>query len=181
MRAPWKTMLTTVTYVPNQDTHDFKDDVTNEITGTGYTAGGVAISPLTSLYTGISDQQSTHRYAPGKWTIRQVASHINDSERVFSFRAFWFARGYDAPMPGFDQDVAVNAAGADERSWQSHVDEFRAVRSATLAFLNALPAGAWARRGVASDNPVTVRALAYIVAGHATHHAKILREKYLRS
>ena len=139
------------------------------------------LADLMSLYSGISDQQSTHRYAPDKWTIRQVASHINDSERVFSFRAFWFARGYEAPMPGFDQDVAVKAAGADERPWQSHVDEFRAVRTTTLALFNALPADAWARRGVASDYPVTVRALAYIVAGHATHHARILREQYLRS
>jgi hypothetical protein len=138
------------------------------------------LADLTSLYSTISNDKSTHRYAPGKWTIRQVASHINDSERVFSFRAFWFARGYDAHMPGFDQDVAVNAAGADERSWQSHIDEFRAVRTTTLALFNALPADAWARRGVASDNPVTVRALAYIVAGHAVHHAQILRERYLQ-
>ena len=136
---------------------------------------------LTSLYSSISEEQSTHRYAPDKWTIRQVASHINDSERVFSFRAFWFARGYDAPMPGFDQDVAIKVAGADERPWQSHIDEFRAVRATTLALFNALRADAWARRGVASDNPVTVRALAYIVAGHAAHHAYILRERYLRA
>jgi len=139
------------------------------------------LADLTSLYSDISEERSTRRYAPDKWTIRQVASHISDSERVFSFRAFWFARGYDAPMPSFDQDVAIKVAGADERSWQSHVDEFRAVRSTTLALFNSLPADAWARRGVASDNPVTVRALAYIVAGHAAHHARILREKYLQS
>ena len=139
------------------------------------------LADLTSLYSDISEERSTRRYAPDKWTIRQVASHISDSERVFSFRAFWFARGYDAPMPSFDQDVAIKVAGADERSWQSHVDEFRAVRSTTLALFYSLPADAWARRGVASDNPVTVRALAYIVAGHAAHHARILREKYLQS
>lgn len=139
------------------------------------------LADLTSLYSSISDEQSTRRYAPDKWTIRQVASHVNDTERVFSFRAFWFGRGLEAPMPSFDQDIAIKVAGADDRNWQSHIDEFRTVRSATIAFFNALPADAWTRRGVASDNPVTVRALAYIVAGHAAHHARILREQYLRS
>ena len=129
----------------------------------------------------IPEERGGHRYGPDKWTIRQVASHVNDTERVFSFRAFWFGRGLEAPMPSFDQDIAIKVAGADDRNWQSHIDEFRAVRSATIAFFNALPADAWTRRGVASDNPVTVRALAYIVAGHAAHHARILREQYLRS
>ncbi len=138
------------------------------------------LADLTSLYSSISEEQSTHRYAADKWTIRQVASHINDTERVFSFRAFWFGRGLEAPMPSFDQDIAIKVAGADDRHWQGHIDEFRAVRTTTLMFFNSLPADGWARHGVASDNPVTVRALAYIVAGHATHHAKILRERYLR-
>ena len=134
---------------------------------------------ITALLSGISDEKSRHRYAPDKWTIREVASHINDTERVFSFRAFWFGRGYDAPMPSFDQDIAIKVAGADDRSWQSHIDEFRSVRAATLALFNSLPADAWTRKGVASDNAVSVRALAYITAGHAAHHARILREKYL--
>jgi len=137
------------------------------------------LADLVSLYTSIPENKSTHRYAPDKWTIREVASHINDTERVFTFRAFWFGRGYDSPMPSFDQDVAIKVAGADARSWQSHIDEFRAIRSATLALFNSMPADGWARRGIASDNPVTVRALAYITAGHAAHHATILREKYL--
>jgi hypothetical protein len=84
-------------------------------------------------------------------------------------------------MPSFDQDIAIKVAGADARSWQSHIDEFRAIRSATLALFNTMPSDGWARRGVASDNPVSVRALAYITAGHAAHHAKILREKYLQA
>lgn len=139
------------------------------------------LADLVSLYSSISDGKSTHRYAPDKWTIREVASHINDTERVFTFRAFWFGRGYDSAMPSFDQDIAIKVAGADARSWQSHIDEFRAIRSSTLALFNSMPSDGWARRGVASDNPVSVRALAYITAGHAAHHAKILREKYLQS
>ena len=93
-------------------------------------------------------------------------------------RAFWFARGFDTPMPSFDQDIAASAAGADERSWSSHIEEFSAVRAATLTFFDNLPADAWGRRGIASENPFTVRALAYIAAGHVTHHTKVLRERY---
>jgi DinB superfamily len=128
----------------------------------------------------ISDDQSLVRYAPDKWSIRQVVSHLNDTERLAVFRAFWFARGFDTPLPSFDQSVAIAAAGADERPWRSHVEEFQAVRSATLAFFRELPEAAWTRRGVASGYPFTVRALAYISAGHVTHHTRILRERYLR-
>lgn len=131
------------------------------------------------LLAGINDQQSLLRYAPDKWSIRQVVNHVNDAERVFVFRAFWFARGFDLPLPSFDQDVAVTAAGADARTWQSHLDEFETIRAATMSFFRSVPEGAWTRRGIASGNPFTVRALAYIIAGHLTHHLRILRERYL--
>jgi hypothetical protein len=132
-----------------------------------------------ALMRGIADDRSLHRYAADKWSIRQVLSHINDTERVFVFRAFWFARGYDIPLPSFDQDIAAKAAGADSRSWSSHIDEFGAIRAATLAFFQTLPANAWTNRGTASGYPFTVRALAYITAGHVEHHLRILRERYL--
>ena len=127
----------------------------------------------------IPGQRSLHRYAPDKWTIRSVVGHINDCERLFAFRAFWFARGFDTPLPSFDQDVAVKSAAADDRDWRELLDEFRAVRAASLSFFRALPPPAWDMRGVASGNPFTVRALAYITAGHVTHHVNILRERYL--
>lgn len=132
-----------------------------------------------TLLQSVSDDLSLHRYAADKWTIRQVVNHLNDAERLFVFRALWFARGFDSPLPSFDPDVAVSMTAADDRSWNSHVDEFRAVRAATLAFFDTLPADAWARQGVASGNTFTVRALAYIAAGHVTHHARILRTRYL--
>jgi hypothetical protein len=132
-----------------------------------------------ALLRGISDEQSLHRYAPDKWSIRQVVSHVTDAERLFVFRAFWFGRGFDSPLPSFDRNMAVAGASADERSWASHIEEFQAVRGATLAFFQNLPPDAWARRGVASANPFTVRALAYMAAGHLTHHMKIVRERYL--
>lgn len=131
------------------------------------------------LLRSISEEQSLHRYAPGKWSIREVVSHINDTERLFTFRALWFARGFDSALPSFDQDVAIRGASADDRALSTHVEEFRAVRAATRALFQHMPADAWMRRGVASGNPFTVRALAFITAGHVTHHVKLLRERYL--
>jgi hypothetical protein len=131
------------------------------------------------LLSGISEERSLHRYAPGKWTIREVVSHINDTERMFTFRAMWFARGFDSELPSFDQDVAIRTAGANDRPFRSHVDEFRAIRAATLALFGNLPSDAWTRRGKASGNPFTVRALAHITAGHVAHHMRLLRERYL--
>ena len=127
----------------------------------------------------ISEEQSLHRYAPEKWSMRELLGHVNDTERVFMFRALWFARGFEDPLPSFDQEIGFLAAGSDKVSWASHVDEFRAVRSSTLAFFVNLPSDAWLRSGIASDNSVTVRALAYITAGHVSHHLAILRERYL--
>jgi hypothetical protein len=131
------------------------------------------------LLAGISEQRSLHRYAPDKWSIREVLGHLNDTERLFVFRAFWFARGFDTPLPSFDQNVAVAHAAANARSWQSHVEEFRAVRGATLALFQALPESAWDRRGTASGKEFTVRALAYLAAGHLEHHLTILKQRYL--
>jgi hypothetical protein len=127
----------------------------------------------------ISEEQSLHRYAPGKWSMRELLGHVNDTERVFTFRALWFARGFQDPLASYEQEIAVAAAESDEVSWASHVNEFRAIRSATLGFFRNLPSEAWLRSGIAADNPVTVRALAYIVAGHFSHHLAILRERYL--
>jgi uncharacterized damage-inducible protein DinB len=137
------------------------------------------LDETTALLSGISEERSRYRYAPDKWSIRQLASHIADTERVFAFRAFWFARELGSELPSFDQNDAIARADGDERTLASHLEEFRAVRSATIALFRNLPDEAWARRGVASGNPVTVRALAYIAAGHVEHHLGILRERYL--
>jgi|SRR5882672_1314741 len=127
----------------------------------------------------ISEEQSLQRYAPDKWSMRELVGHVNDTERVFTFRALWFARGFHDPLPSYDQEIAVAAAESDRASWANHIEEFRAIRSATLALFRNLPDEAWLRSGIASDNSVTVRALAYIVAGHLAHHLAILRERYL--
>jgi len=131
-----------------------------------------------AFFRGISEDKSLHRYAPEKWSIRQTLSHVTDAERLFAHRALWFARGFETPLPSFDQNVAVSAAEADKTPWAAHVEEFRGARLSTISFFKNIPAEAWARKGIASDNPFTVRALAYIIAGHLTHHIKVLRERY---
>jgi uncharacterized damage-inducible protein DinB len=137
------------------------------------------LGETSKVFAEVSEEKSLHRYAPEKWSIRQVLSHINDAERAFAFRALWFGRGYTDPLAGFDQNISVNGARADEYSFASRIAEFGDVRRATLALFRNLPNEAWKRGGVASGNLVTVNALAYIIAGHTAHHLGILREKYL--
>jgi hypothetical protein len=134
---------------------------------------------IRAFLTGISEEISLRRYIPEKWSIRQVWSHVNDTELVFLSRAFWFARGFDSPLPSYDQDIAAAAAGAAEVPWSDHVEAFEGTRRATLAFFRTLPAQAWTRSGIASGNPFTVRALAFIIAGHVAHHRAVLEERYL--
>jgi hypothetical protein len=130
---------------------------------------------------GIDERKSLYRYSPEKWSIRQVLSHVNDTERVFLHRAFWFARGFQDALPSFDQDDCVATAGAHELAWSRLVNDFYGIRLSTLSFFQNLPAEAWSRTGVASDNPFTVRALAYIIAGHVAHHRGVIEERYLRT
>ena len=131
------------------------------------------------LHSAVSEDRSLYRYAPGKWSIRESMNHVTDTERIFGYRALWFARGFGGPLPGFDQDAAVFEAKADGIAWAKHVDEFLEVRVATISFFKNLPGSAWMRRGVASDREFTVRAIAFIAAGHTAHHFGILRERYL--
>jgi len=137
------------------------------------------LDEVAALCDGISEERSEHRYAPEKWSIRQVLSHVTDTERVFAYRALWFARGFDSPLPSFDEGAAAATAGADARSWASHVEEFQTVRAATITLFRNLPDATWSNRGVASGNPVSVRAIAFITAGHVAHHLGVLRERYL--
>jgi DinB superfamily len=132
-----------------------------------------------TLFAGISEEHSLHRYAPDKWTIRELLNHIADTERAFAFRALWFSRGFTAALPGFDQNIAAAGAAAGSIPWSAHVEEFRAVRQSTISLFRNMPADGWTRSGIASENHVTVRAQAFIVAGHVAHHLKILRDRYL--
>jgi hypothetical protein len=137
------------------------------------------LEPSVSLLSTISEEKSLYRYGPDKWSIRQVLNHINDSERAFAFRALWFARGFDTPLPSYEQDIAAAGAEADAVPWSAHVEEFRRVRLSTSALFRNMPPEAWMRSGIASDKRFTVRALAFIIPGHVAHHLRILGERYL--
>jgi hypothetical protein len=132
-----------------------------------------------SLLEGVSESEADYAYAPGKWTIKEVIGHIIDGERVFAYRALRIARGDRTPLAGFEQDDYVRNGSFGERSLEGLLEEFECVRRSTLHLLGSLNDEAWKRRGTASDNEVSVRALAYIIAGHERHHANVLREKYL--
>jgi len=132
-----------------------------------------------ALFRGVSEEKSLERYGQDKWSVRQVLNHVNDCERLFVFRAMWFARGFDSDLPSFDQEVAAAGVPSDGVPWAGHVEEFRGIRQSTVSFFRNLPPEAWMRSGIASGNRFTVRALAYIAAGHLAHHSAVLREKYL--
>jgi hypothetical protein len=132
-----------------------------------------------ALLLGIDDRLADHRYAEDKWTLREVVGHLADTERLFLMRAFWFGRGFDTPLPSFDQNTAIVTGRFNARPWCDLIAEFATTREASLAFFDGLPAEGWERRGIASDNPFSVRALAWLMAGHVEHHMRIIRESYL--
>lgn len=127
----------------------------------------------------LSDRDGDFRYAEGKWAIKEVVGHITDTERIFVYRALCFARGEAAGLPAFDENEYVRRANFSSRSLKDLLAELRTVRAATLSFLTGLDAEAIARRGIANKREYTVRAIAYIIAGHERHHVKIITERYL--
>jgi len=132
-----------------------------------------------AVFGSLTESQSSFRYAPDKWSIRQMLGHVVDAERIFSYRALRIARGDNTPIEGFEQDDYVRNAPFEHCTLEDLLDEFALVRRATLLLFRSLPAEAWTRRGIASNNEVSVRALAYIIAGHELHHIAVLNEKYL--
>jgi hypothetical protein len=136
---------------------------------------------LDALLRPVTEQVASRRYARDKWSLKQVAGHLIDSERVFAFRAAAFSRNEIARLPSFDQDAWIAAADYDERSMPSILDEWCAVRRASIEFLRALPAHALARRGIASDVEFTVLAALCVLPGHVTYHIAQIHDRYLAS
>jgi hypothetical protein len=132
-----------------------------------------------TLLGGLGDEQGNYRYAPGKWSVKEVIGHLIDSERVFAYRALRIARNDKTPLPGFEQDDYVAAGGFDRRSLADLAREFEHVRNATLDLIRPLSKEAFDRRGVANNAEVSVRALVWIIAGHELHHKEVLRRRYL--
>jgi hypothetical protein len=130
------------------------------------------------LFAGRSERDGNFRYAADKWTVKEVLGHVNDAERIFTYRALRIARGDQTPLPGFEQDDYVRSGGSNERSLANLVEEFAHIRSASLALFRSFRQEEWLRRGTASNNGVTARALAFITAGHELHHRRILEERY---
>ncbi|MGA2333831.1 MAG: DinB family protein [Terriglobales bacterium] len=129
---------------------------------------------------GLTEADGDLRYAPDKWSLKEVLGHINDTERIMSYRALRIARGDLTPIEGFEQDDYVRNAPFAHRPLADLIEDYIAVRRATVSLFRNLDEPAWTRRGVANKNEVTVRALAFIIAGHELHHRRILEEKYLR-
>jgi len=127
---------------------------------------------------GVSADRETYRYEPAKWSVRQVVGHISDVERVMGYRAFCISRGEGAPLPGFDENEYVARSAYDRRPLAALVDDFARARAANLAVLGALGDDAWTHRGIANGSPVSVRALGFILAGHARHHVGVLESRY---
>ncbi|HVT59527.1 MAG TPA: DinB family protein [Thermoanaerobaculia bacterium] len=134
-----------------------------------------------ALLAGIPETRAGLRYAPGKWSIRELIGHLADTERIMAYRALRIARADPTPLPGFDEKAYAAASGADARALADLAAELGAVRAATLALFAHLDAGALARRGTANDQTVSVRALAAVIAGHELHHRAILEERYQSS
>ena len=136
------------------------------------------LSQVEGLFSDLDDAAAMVRYAPGKWSIKELLGHLNDSERIFSYRLLRISRGDSTPLPGFDQNPYVVAGRFDDRRLSDLLGEFRAIRLSTLALSSGIPGLAWSERGVASENPVTARALLYIIVGHVAHHLQVLRDRY---
>jgi len=119
-----------------------------------------------------------YRYAPEKWSVKQILGHLTDTERIFAYRALRIARTDETPMAGFDENRYAGASEVERCDWKELLEEFEHVRRASILMLRHLPQAGWTRTGTANEAPMSVRALAYIMIGHVAHHLEILRERY---
>lgn len=133
---------------------------------------------MMQLFAAHTERDGNFRYAADKWTVKDVIGHVNDSERVFAYRALCIARGDQGSLPGFEQDDYVREGDFKNRTLAGLGDEFTHIRNSTIALFRSLSREAWQRRGIANKNEITVRALAFIIAGHELHHRLILDERY---
>ncbi|RNB54693.1 DinB family protein [Brevibacillus gelatini] len=130
------------------------------------------------MFSRLTEEQLAYRYAAGKWTVKEVLGHLIDAERIMSYRLLRIARGDETPLAGFDENAYVSQAFFQERDLASILEEYQAVRQATLAQLRGVAEEAWTRMGNANGNKLSARALVYVIAGHEAHHCRILRERY---
>ncbi|MFK9090989.1 DinB family protein [Bacillus salipaludis] len=132
-----------------------------------------------ALFKEVTEEEGHFRYAPGKWSIKEVLGHMTDTERIMSYRLLRVGRGDQTPLAGFDENDYINGSQFDQLSNKAILEDFTAVRNATITLMQNMADEAWARIGFANGTEVTPRAIAYIIAGHAIHHGKIIKERYL--
>ncbi len=132
-----------------------------------------------NLFLGLTHEQANHRYAPDKWSVKEVLGHMADTERVMSYRLLRIARGDQTPLAGFEENLFVNGADFGRLSLEELLQNYEAVRQATLTLIKGMPEEAWTRRGFANGHEITAQALAFIIAGHELHHKQIVQERYL--
>jgi uncharacterized damage-inducible protein DinB len=137
------------------------------------------LAETVSLFSGVNEEKGGFRYAPGKWSVKEMLGHMIDAERIFAYRVLRIARNDKTPIEGFEQDDYIPYGQFDGRSMAELLNEFTLVRNSNLALMSSLDRDAWMRRGTASGKEVSVRALAFIMAGHELHHGNVFREKYL--
>ena len=137
------------------------------------------IGEMSEMFGRMTDEDASFRYADGKWSLKQLVGHCTDTERVDVYRAMRIARSDETPLLGCDENRYVSGSNFDARSLADLLSEFVLVRKATIAFFGTLDAGAWSRTGVANDFTYSVRALAFIIAGHLEHHRLVIGERYL--
>lgn len=130
------------------------------------------------MLTSLDDQRALHRYAEGKWSIKEVVGHLADAERVFSYRALRFGRADGTALPGFDENAYVPAGRFDRRPLADLLDEWKAIRAGSIALFRSFEGDDLVRMGNASNAPVSVRALAWIICGHELHHRSLLHDRY---
>jgi len=153
-----------IALVPSGDFLELLKEQEKDLLGT--------LSPLT-------EEQGDFRYAPEKWSIKEVIGHINDAERIFSYRLLRIARGDQTPLPSFEQDPYIKAGNFAARTLKDLLEEFSLIRESTIGLVRSMDDAAWLRRGVASQREITATAIAFIIAGHVQHHRNVLEERYL--
>jgi uncharacterized damage-inducible protein DinB len=137
------------------------------------------LQEVVNLFEGISEEKAHYRYAPGKWSVKELLGHITDTERIMCYRLLRVGRGDQTPLAGFNENDYVQGAQTNNLSMEAILEDFKAVRNATITLIQNLPAAAWANKGNANGLEITTRAIAFIIAGHQIHHCKIVEDRYL--
>ncbi|WP_160723798.1 DinB family protein [Bacillus sp. USDA818B3_A] len=133
----------------------------------------------TALFERLSEENGLHRYAAGKWSLKEVLGHMTDTERIMSYRLLRVARGDKTPLPGFNENDYIAESNFNELPIQQLIQDFTAVRQAAMTLITNLPKNTWKKTGFANNTEISAQAIAYIIAGHALHHLKIINERYL--